>query len=91
MLGQKRFSFSFIFKVENPLDEAVKFLTPLKNLVKNKIDTHLLAFEIYFRKGICFTSTFVQSNNSFFLFGFFALYLLIFQTLDKKIIIQTIT
>ncbi|XP_031415663.1 N-alpha-acetyltransferase 15, NatA auxiliary subunit b isoform X2 [Clupea harengus] len=37
-------------KVETPLDEAVKFLTPLKNLVKNKIDTHLLAFEIYFRK-----------------------------------------
>uniref|UniRef100_A0A673GXI4 N(alpha)-acetyltransferase 15, NatA auxiliary subunit a n=1 Tax=Sinocyclocheilus rhinocerous TaxID=307959 RepID=A0A673GXI4_9TELE len=38
-------------KVENPLEEAVKFLTPLKNLVKNKIDTHLLAFEIYLRKG----------------------------------------
>ncbi|XP_023685420.2 N-alpha-acetyltransferase 15, NatA auxiliary subunit-like isoform X1 [Paramormyrops kingsleyae] len=37
-------------KVENPLEEAVKFLTPLKNLMKNKIDTHLLAFEIYFRK-----------------------------------------
>uniref|UniRef100_A0A8C7V456 N(alpha)-acetyltransferase 15, NatA auxiliary subunit a n=1 Tax=Oncorhynchus mykiss TaxID=8022 RepID=A0A8C7V456_ONCMY len=37
-------------KVENPLEEAVKFLTPLKNLVKNKIETHLLAFEIYFRK-----------------------------------------
>lgn len=37
--------------MENPLEEAVKFLTPLKNLVKNKIETHLLAFEIYFRKG----------------------------------------
>ncbi|KAF4090563.1 hypothetical protein AMELA_G00054440 [Ameiurus melas] len=37
-------------KVENPLDEAVKFLIPLKTLVKNKIETHLLAFEIYFRK-----------------------------------------
>uniref|UniRef100_A0A8C9VDN2 N-alpha-acetyltransferase 15, NatA auxiliary subunit n=1 Tax=Scleropages formosus TaxID=113540 RepID=A0A8C9VDN2_SCLFO len=37
-------------KVENPLEEAVKFLTPLKNLVKSKIETHLLAFEIYFRK-----------------------------------------
>ncbi len=58
MLGQK--CFSFIFKVENPLDEAVKFLTPLKNLVKNKIDTHLLAFEIYFRKGKYFTSPFVE-------------------------------
>nr|AAH57466.1 NMDA receptor-regulated gene 1a [Danio rerio] len=37
-------------KIENPLEEAVKFLTPLKNLVKNKIETHLLAFEIYLRK-----------------------------------------
>uniref|UniRef100_A0A8D3DV94 N-alpha-acetyltransferase 15, NatA auxiliary subunit a n=1 Tax=Scophthalmus maximus TaxID=52904 RepID=A0A8D3DV94_SCOMX len=37
-------------KPENPLDEAVKFLIPLKNLVRNKIETHLLAFEIYFRK-----------------------------------------
>ncbi|TRY54747.1 hypothetical protein DNTS_031270, partial [Danionella cerebrum] len=37
-------------KVENPLEEAVKFLIPLKNLVKNKIETHLLAFEIYYRK-----------------------------------------
>ena len=36
---------------ENPLEEAVKFLIPLKNLVRNKIETHLLAFEIYFRKG----------------------------------------
>ncbi|GAA6085083.1 N-alpha-acetyltransferase 15, NatA auxiliary subunit a, partial [Tachysurus ichikawai] len=37
-------------KIENPLEEAVKFLIPLKNLVKNRIETHLLAFEIYFRK-----------------------------------------
>ncbi|CAG5993688.1 unnamed protein product [Menidia menidia] len=37
-------------KPENPLEEAVKFLIPLKNLVRNKIETHLLAFEIYFRK-----------------------------------------
>ncbi|KAJ8349979.1 hypothetical protein SKAU_G00251090 [Synaphobranchus kaupii] len=38
-------------KVENPLEEAIKFLTPLKTLLANSIDTHLLAFEIYFRKG----------------------------------------
>ncbi|GAB1287511.1 N-alpha-acetyltransferase 15, NatA auxiliary subunit [Apodemus speciosus] len=37
-------------EVETPLEEAIKFLTPLKNLVKNKIETHLFAFEIYFRK-----------------------------------------
>uniref|UniRef100_A0A8C6NUE4 N-alpha-acetyltransferase 15, NatA auxiliary subunit n=1 Tax=Nothobranchius furzeri TaxID=105023 RepID=A0A8C6NUE4_NOTFU len=40
-----------LVKVENPLEEAVKFLMPLKQLIKDKIDTHLLAFEIYFRKG----------------------------------------
>uniref|UniRef100_A0A8C2WJU4 N-alpha-acetyltransferase 15, NatA auxiliary subunit n=1 Tax=Cyclopterus lumpus TaxID=8103 RepID=A0A8C2WJU4_CYCLU len=39
-----------LVKVEYPLEEAVKFLIPLKHLVKDKIDTHLLAFEIYFRK-----------------------------------------
>ncbi|XP_041929520.1 N-alpha-acetyltransferase 15, NatA auxiliary subunit a isoform X1 [Alosa sapidissima] len=39
-----------LVKTESPLEEAVKFLTPLKNLVKDKIETHLLAFEIYFRK-----------------------------------------
>ena len=39
------------YQTENPLEEAVKFLIPLKNLVRNKIETHLLAFEIYFRKG----------------------------------------
>jgi tetratricopeptide (TPR) repeat protein len=36
---------------ENPLDEAVKFLEPLLLLAKNKVNTHLLAFEIYYRKG----------------------------------------
>ncbi|KAM4864455.1 N-alpha-acetyltransferase 16, NatA auxiliary subunit isoform X2 [Urocitellus parryii] len=38
-------------RVENPLEEAIKFLIPLTNLVADNIDTHLLAFEIYFRKG----------------------------------------
>lgn len=38
-------------RAENPLEEAIKFLTPLKTLVSNNIQTHLLAFEIYFRKG----------------------------------------
>lgn len=44
-------SITSCLQVENPLEEAVKFLMPLKHLVKDKIDTHLLAFEIYFRKG----------------------------------------
>ncbi|OXB79808.1 UNVERIFIED_CONTAM: hypothetical protein H355_000970 [Colinus virginianus] len=38
-------------RAENPLEEAIKFLIPLKNLIGDNIDTHLLAFEIYFRKG----------------------------------------
>ncbi|XP_042314118.1 N-alpha-acetyltransferase 16, NatA auxiliary subunit isoform X1 [Sceloporus undulatus] len=38
-------------RVDNPLEEAIKFLIPLKSLVADNIDTHLLAFEIYFRKG----------------------------------------
>ncbi|XP_069496625.1 N-alpha-acetyltransferase 16, NatA auxiliary subunit isoform X2 [Ambystoma mexicanum] len=38
-------------RVEDPLEESIKFLTPLKCLVANNIDTHLLAFEIYSRKG----------------------------------------
>uniref|UniRef100_A0A7N4P6Q3 N-alpha-acetyltransferase 16, NatA auxiliary subunit n=1 Tax=Sarcophilus harrisii TaxID=9305 RepID=A0A7N4P6Q3_SARHA len=38
-------------RVENPLEEAIKFLIPLKTLAADNIDTHLLAFEIYFRKG----------------------------------------
>lgn len=49
--GSERFPLDFL-QVENPLEEAVKFLMPLKHLVKSKIDTHLLAFEIYFRKGL---------------------------------------
>ncbi|XP_054829729.1 N-alpha-acetyltransferase 16, NatA auxiliary subunit [Eublepharis macularius] len=38
-------------RVDHPLEEAIKFLIPLKNLAADNIDTHLLAFEIYFRKG----------------------------------------
>ncbi|XP_067848581.1 N-alpha-acetyltransferase 16, NatA auxiliary subunit-like isoform X2 [Heptranchias perlo] len=38
-------------RVETPLEEAIKFLIPLKALAADRIDTHLLAFEIYFRKG----------------------------------------
>ena len=37
---------------EDPLQEAVKFLQPLQQLASKDINTHLLAFEIYFRKGL---------------------------------------
>ena len=36
---------------DEPLEEAIKFLTPLLTLATNNINTHLLAFEIYLRKG----------------------------------------
>jgi len=34
------------------LEQAIKFLQPLQELASNKIETHLMAFEIYIRKGI---------------------------------------
>lgn len=35
---------------KDPLEMALRFLRPLKTLASNKIDTHLLAFEIYRRQ-----------------------------------------
>jgi len=36
---------------DDPLEEASKFLLPLQQLRSKNINTHLLAFEIYYRKG----------------------------------------
>lgn len=36
---------------DDPLEEASKFLLPLQQLASKNINTHLLAFEIYYRKG----------------------------------------
>ncbi|RWS11336.1 N-alpha-acetyltransferase 15: NatA auxiliary subunit-like protein [Dinothrombium tinctorium] len=36
---------------DDPLGEAIKFLKPLQLLARERIETHLLAFEIYYRKG----------------------------------------
>ncbi|XP_066286330.1 N-alpha-acetyltransferase 15, NatA auxiliary subunit-like isoform X1 [Branchiostoma lanceolatum] len=38
-------------KVENPLDEAMKFLKPIQMFAHERIETHLLAFEVYYRRG----------------------------------------
>ena len=35
---------------EDPLGEAIKFLVPLQTLASDRVSTHVLAFEIYFRK-----------------------------------------
>lgn len=37
--------------IEDPLEQAIKFLKPLQLLVSNNIETHLMAFEIYYRKN----------------------------------------
>ena len=36
---------------DDPMEEAMRFLTPLLTLANKNINTHLLAFEIYYRKG----------------------------------------
>lgn len=38
-------------KVTDPLEQAIKFLKPLQTLSADRLETHLLAFEIYRRKG----------------------------------------
>lgn len=38
-------------RAEDPLDQAIKFLKPLQDLASKNIETHLMAFEIYYRKG----------------------------------------
>lgn len=37
--------------VDTPLEAAIKFLIPLQNLSHNLVETHILAYEIYSRKG----------------------------------------
>lgn len=36
---------------EDPLEKAIEFLRPLQQLAKENIETHLMAFEIYCRRG----------------------------------------
>lgn len=38
-------------KSETPLEDAMRFLTPYKHFGRHQLETHLLAFEVYFRKG----------------------------------------
>ncbi|XP_074650017.1 N-alpha-acetyltransferase 15, NatA auxiliary subunit-like [Tubulanus polymorphus] len=38
-------------KPEKPLEEAIKFLKHLQLMANQKIETHCLSFEVYFRKG----------------------------------------
>nr|XP_023023297.1 N-alpha-acetyltransferase 16, NatA auxiliary subunit-like [Leptinotarsa decemlineata] len=36
--------------VDDPLEQAIRFLQPLQTLAKDRIETHLMAFELYYRK-----------------------------------------
>ncbi|KAL7744606.1 hypothetical protein ACLKA6_017117 [Drosophila palustris] len=38
-------------RTDEPLEKAIDFLKPLQELAKERIDTHLLAFEVYYRKN----------------------------------------
>lgn len=38
-------------RTEDPLAKAIEFLKPLQNLASKNIETHLLTFEIYYRKN----------------------------------------
>ena len=38
-------------QVSDPLDQALKFLRPLQNLASNRIETHLLAYEVFIRRS----------------------------------------
>lgn len=38
-------------RTDEPLEKAIDFLKPLQQLAKERIDTHLLAFEVYNRKN----------------------------------------
>ncbi|XP_050299947.1 N-alpha-acetyltransferase 15, NatA auxiliary subunit [Anthonomus grandis grandis] len=37
-------------RVDDPLEQAIKFLQPLQTLARDRIETHLMAFEVYYRK-----------------------------------------
>lgn len=54
-------------KIEDPLAEAVKFLRHLEALASDRIETQLMAFEVYFRKS---KSYFAQKLVCLFLFIF---------------------
>ncbi|EDO40471.1 predicted protein, partial [Nematostella vectensis] len=38
-------------RVSDPLDQALSFLKPLQQLASDRIETHLMAFEVFSRKG----------------------------------------
>lgn len=56
--------FFFIQQSEDPLEQADKFLQPLQELAADRIETHLMAFEIYFRKGKKVLEYFERKNKN---------------------------
>ena len=41
----------YVFQIDDPLEQAIKFLKPLQLLAADRIETHICAYEIYSRKG----------------------------------------
>lgn len=40
----------YVRQVDDPLEQAIKFLQPLQSFARDRIETHLMAFEVYYRK-----------------------------------------
>lgn len=40
-----------MLQADEPLEQAIHFLRPLQMLAKDKIQTHIFAYDIYSRKG----------------------------------------
>lgn len=68
-IAMQTIHFQFILQVDDPLDQAIKFLQPLQMLCSNLLETHLMAFEIYYRKGkiLLITNYNTEIRNGFIL------------------------
>ncbi len=55
---------SVVIQVENPLGEAMKYLKLLQDHSGDSLETHLLAFEVFFRKQKHLLALQVQNVSS---------------------------
>lgn len=53
-------------RAEDPLEQAIRFLVPLQTLASKTVETHLMAFEIYSRKGECRLADFGSQTSDMF-------------------------
>lgn len=50
-------------QTEEPLEQAIKFLRPLQNLLPECVETHTVAYKIYSRKGSDFVMIVIVLNQ----------------------------